>query len=128
MDTPTLGTAALRTLAAIRLINGTLAFVAPGVLVRRTSADPGTTAPYYAMRMFGIRTVVLGTDLLLLTREGQARARDQAVLIHAADALSAVVGGLRGEQPAEIARLTVGISAVNTALAVIGRRWAPSPA
>lgn len=125
MDTPTLGVAALRTLAAIRLINGTLALVAPGFLVSRTSADPSTTAPYYAMRMFGVRTVVLGADLLVLTGEGQERARDQAVLIHAVDTLSAIVGGLRGDQPARIARLTVGISTVNTALAVIGRRWAP---
>lgn len=128
MDSPALGTAALRTLAAIRLINGTLALVAPGVLVRRTSAHPQTTEPYYAMRMFGIRTVVLGADLLMLTREGQARARDQAVLIHATDTLSAIVGGLRGDQPASVARMTVGISALNTALAVVGRRWAPPPA
>lgn len=128
MDSPTLGVAALRTLAAIRLINGSLALVAPGVLVRRSSAHPETTEAYYAMRMFGIRTVVLGVDLLLLTREGQARARDQAVLIHATDTVSAILGGLRGDQPARIARITVGISAVNTALAVIGRRWAPSPA
>ena len=128
MDSPALGTAALRTLAAIRLVNGTLALVAPGVLVRRTSAHPRTTEPYYAMRMFGIRTVVLGADLLLLTGEGQARARDQAVLIHATDTLSAIVGGLRGDQPASIARMTVGISAINTALAVVGRQWASPPA
>lgn len=127
MNTTTLGSAALRSLAAIRLVNGTLALAAPGVLVRRTSADPGTTEPYYAMRMFGIRTVVLGADLLLLTGEAQARARDQAVLIHATDTFSAVVGALRGDQPARIARTTVGISALNTALAVIGRRWGPSP-
>lgn len=128
MDTPTLGSAALRTLAAIRMVNGTLALLAPGVIVRRTSANPGTTDPYYAMRMFGIRTVVLGADLLLLTGDGQARARDQAVLIHATDTLAAIAGGLRGDQPPRIARVTVGISAVNTALAVIGRRWAPTPA
>ena len=128
MDASTLGTAAVRTLAAIRLVNGTLAVVAPGFLVRRTSAQPETTDPYYAWRMFGIRTVVLGADLLLLTGEGQARARNQAVLIHATDTLSAIVGGLSGDQPPRIARMTVGISAVNTALAVIGRRWAPPAA
>ena len=128
MNKVALGTAALRTLAAIRLVNGTVALVAPGFLVRRTSAPPWTTGPNYAFRMFGVRTVVLGTDLLLLTGEGQARVRDQAVLIHAADTVSAVVGALRGEQPARIARMTVGMSAVNTALAVLGRRWAPPPA
>ncbi len=118
--------AALRALAAIRLVNGTLALVAPEVLVRRTSADPGSTDPYYAFRMFGIRTAVLGADLLVLTGEAQARARNQAVLIHATDTLCALVGGMRHQQPARIARVTVGISAINTALAVIGRQWAPT--
>ena len=127
MDKPTLGTAALRTLAGIRIVNGTLALLAPGFLVRRSSANPESTDPYYAFRMFGIRTVVIGTDLVLLSGEGQARARDQAVLIHATDTMCALVGGLRGQQPASVARMTVAISAVNTALAVIGRRWAPNP-
>ena len=127
MDTPTLGSTALRTLAAIRIINGTLALVAPGFLVRRTGAHPESTDAYYAFRMFGIRTVVIGADLLLLTGEGQRRARDQAVLIHATDTVCAVIGGVRGQQPARIARMTVAISAVNTALAVIGRRYAPQP-
>ena len=90
MNRPALGAAALRTLAAIRLVNGALALVAPGFLVRRTSGHPESTDPYYAFRMFGIRTVLLGADLLLLTGEGQARARDQAVLIHAADTVVAV--------------------------------------
>jgi hypothetical protein len=114
-------------LAAIRLVNGTLALVVPGFLVRRTSADPGTTDSYYAFRLVGVRTIVLGSDLLLLTGEGQARARDQAVLIHATDTVCALVAGLRGQQPAWIARVTVGISAVNAALAVVGRRWARPP-
>lgn len=127
MDSRTLGTAALRGLAAIRLANGTLALLAPGVLVRRTSADPASTAPFYAFRMFGIRTVVLGAHLWLLTGREQARARDEAVLIHSVDTVSALVGALRGEQPPRIARTTVAISAVNTALAVVGRRWAPMP-
>ena len=127
MDTRTLGTAALRALAVIRLVNGTLALVAPGFLVRRTSGDPTSKAPYYAFRMFGIRTVVLGAHLWLFTGKEQARARDEAVLIHSADTLSALVGALRHDQPARVARTTVAISALNTALAVAGRRWAPKP-
>jgi hypothetical protein len=122
---PTLGTAALRTLAGIRLANGLLGLLAPGSLVKRTSRDPSDTSPYYAFRMFGIRTAVLGADLLLLRGESQQRARDEAVLIHAADTVSAVVGGLRGDLPAKAARMTVAISAVNTALAVVARRYAP---
>ena len=40
MTTQSHGTTAVRALAAIRLVNGTLGLLAPQVLVRRTSADP----------------------------------------------------------------------------------------
>jgi hypothetical protein len=116
-----LGTAAVRTLAVIRLVNGTLGLLAPHVLVKRTSADPTTTEPYYAFRMFGIRTMVLGLDLLTLTGPAQERARTQAVVIHATDTASAFLGGLRGDVPPRVARMTVAISAVNTALAVVAK-------
>ncbi len=98
-DQAALGTAAVRTLAAIRIVNGTLGLLAPHVLVKRTSADPTTTEPYYAFRMFGIRTIVLGYDLLTLTGADQERARTQAVIIHATDTASALLGGLRGDVP-----------------------------
>jgi hypothetical protein len=125
-DQTTLGTAAVRTLAAIRLVNGTLGLLAPHVLVKRTSTDPTTTEPYYAFRMFGVRTVVLGLDLLTLTGAAQERARTQAVIIHAADTASAVLGGLRGDVPPKVARMTVAISAVNTALAVVAKVAGPA--
>jgi len=115
------GTAAVRALAAIRIVNGTLGLLAPQVLVRRTSTDPTTTEPYYAFRMFGIRTVVLGLDLLTLTGPAQERARTQAVIIHATDTAAALLGGLRGDVPPRVARATIAISAVNTALAVVAR-------
>jgi hypothetical protein len=120
-----LGTAAVRTLAAIRLVNGTLGLLAPHVLVKRTSSDPTTTEPYYAFRMFGVRTVVLGLDLLTLTGAAQERARTQAVIIHATDTASALLGGLRGDVPPRVARMTVAISAVNTALAVVAKVAGP---
>ena len=116
-----LGTTAARTLAAIRIVNGTLGLVAPHVLVRRTSTDPTTTEPYYAFRMFGVRTIVLGLDLLTLTGAAQERARTQAVLIHATDTAAALLGGLRGDVPAKVARTTVAISGLNTALAVVAK-------
>jgi hypothetical protein len=115
------GTAAVRALAAIRILNGTLGLLAPQVLVRRTSTDPTTTEPYYAFRMFGIRTIVLGLDLLTLTGPAQERARTQAVIIHATDTAAALLGGLRGDVPPRVARATVAISAVNTALAVVAK-------
>jgi hypothetical protein len=124
---PALGNTALRALAAIRIVNGALGLLAPAVLVRNTSADPETTAPYYAFRMFGVRTVVLGVDLLLLRGESQQRARTEAVIIHATDAVCAAVGGLRGDLPPRAARATVAISTVNTALAVLAKRYATTP-
>ena len=127
MDEARVGTTALRTLAAIRIANGALGLLLPGFLVARTSADPGSTAPYYAFRMFGIRTIVLGVDLLRVTGEAQGRARNEAVLIHASDTVCAAVGAIRGDVPRSAARTTVAISAVNTGLALIARRYAPRP-
>jgi uncharacterized protein YjeT (DUF2065 family) len=119
------GTTALRALAAVRIANGALGLLAPGILVARTSADPHSTAPYYAFRMFGIRTVVLGVDLLRLSGEAQGRARNEAVLIHATDTVCAAVGAIRGDVPRSAGRTTVAISAVNTVLALVARRYAP---
>ena len=121
-DQAALGTAAVRTLAAIRIVNGALGLVAPQVLVKRTSTDPTTVEPYYAFRMFGIRTVVLGLDLLTLTGAAQERARTQAVIIHATDTACAALGGVRGDLPPKVARTTVAISAVNTVLALVAWR------
>ena len=113
-----LGDAARTSLAVVRLVNGTLGLVAPALLVKRTSADPSTTAPFYAFRMFGVRTVVLGADLLLLQGPALRRARVEAVIIHGSDTACAIVGGLRGDLPKRAARLAAVISGVNTALAL----------
>jgi len=72
--------------------------------------------------MFGIRTVVLGLDLLTLTGAAQERARAQALVTHATDTACAALGGLRGDLPPKVARTTVAISAVNTVLAVVAHR------
>jgi len=113
---------ALRLLAVIRLVNGFLALVLPAVLVRRTSADPDDTSPFYAFRMFGIRNLVIGTHLLILEGAPLRRASKEAVIIHSSDTVCAAIGGLRGDLPPRAARITVGISAVNTALAVLAKR------
>lgn len=126
MNKATLGTTAARALAAVRLVNGGLGLLAPGVLVARTSADPHSSAPYYAFRMFGIRTIVLGADLLLVSGKAQRRARTEAVLIHATDTVCAAVGGLRGDLPRPAARRAVAVSGVNTVLALLARRCTPT--
>ena len=79
-------------LATIRLVNGALALLAPGVMLRRleagqqtdpaTGADPDRVA-VYPLRMFGIRTVVLGLQRGprssgAAARNGQQRLAGQA--------------------------------------------------
>src|SRR5215472_8478945 len=119
-------------LASIRLVNGVLALLAPEVMLRRFEAgqeadpgagkDPGRVA-VYPLRMFGIRTVVLGGQLLAGRsgqRGGSLRQQGQVgVVIHAADAASAITAGLRRQLPARVAVVAAGISVTNTALAWI---------
>jgi hypothetical protein len=105
-------------LAAIRLVNGTLALLAPEVMLRRLGADPRTNqVAVYPLRMFGIRTVVLGVELLAggsMQHQGKV-----GVVIHAADAASAITAGLRRQLPPRVAAVAAGISVTNTALALI---------
>ena len=118
---------ALRALAIIRLVNGGLGLLAPNILVRRLGAPTGSaTVAYYPFRMFGIRTVLLGCDLLILRGPDLERAVKMAVVIHASDTVSAATGGIRHEVPRKTAVMTTAVSAVNTGLALValhGRPW-----
>jgi hypothetical protein len=122
-------------LGGIRLFNGAAALLVPGSVARRLGVDPDANpAPFYPLRMFGVRTVVIGAELLLpLKQEDRVRAMRIGILIHASDTLAAGLGGIRGQLPRRTAALLTGISALNTTLAVIGssapraergpRRW-----
>jgi hypothetical protein len=122
-------------LGGIRLFNGAAALMAPGSVARRLGVDPDANpAPVYPLLMFGVRTVVLGAELLLpLKQDDRMRAMRIGILIHASDTLAAGLGGIRGQLPRRTAALLTGVSAVNTALAVFGssaprveegpRRW-----
>jgi hypothetical protein len=104
-------------LAAIRLVNGTVALLAPETLLRRLGADPDTNkVAIYPMRMFGIRTVVLGVQLLI--DDPSPEADRFAVLIHATDSATAITAGIRRQLPPRVASMTAAISLVNTGLAV----------
>jgi hypothetical protein len=112
--------AARKTLAIIRIFNGAAGLLAPEWLLGRlgvdTTRDRSGTYPF---RMFGIRTILIGLDLLLLTGEDLCRAEKLAVLIHASDTLSAAVTTARGDLPRRQGLVAVGISAVNTGLGVV---------
>jgi hypothetical protein len=114
---------ARKALAGVRLVNGTLGLFAPQVLLRRLGTDPDVDpSGVYPFRMFGIRTILIGADLLILQGEQRRRATKLAVLIHASDTISAATAGLTGRLPRKAAIVTTLISAGNTALAVVATR------
>src|SRR6185295_15819579 len=108
-------------LALIRLTNGSLALLVPGFLARQVGVDPDANpGVLYVFRMFGIRTVLIGADLL---RSGDRReeALSRAVVVHASDTLAALLASMSGNFPKN-GRIIVAISAVNTLLAFIASR------
>jgi hypothetical protein len=119
-----LSPAAARTLlASIRIANGVAGLLAPELVLRRLGVDTRLDrSGTYPFRMFGIRTVLIGADLLLLRGDDRRRASRLAVLIHATDTVSAAVTGVRGDLPRKAAILATGISAANTLLAVTALR------
>jgi hypothetical protein len=110
---------ARRLVAAIRIVNGTLGLLAPARLAARLGADPAESpALLYALRMFGVRTIVIGRDLW----RGDPGAVRAAPLIHASDTVAAALAAASGRVPRRTAALITAISALNTLLALASRR------
>ncbi|MGW6978269.1 hypothetical protein ACWGE1_02275 [Streptomyces sp. NPDC054932] len=110
--------ASVYALAGIRLFNGVTGLLVPALLIRRLDPDRDLSpAAVYAFRLFGIRTILLGLDLL--TNRGERLREDlrEGVLIHGSDTATAALLGIRGQLPPRTAVLTTLISAVNTTLA-----------
>ena len=108
------------TLAGIRLFNGVAALFVPATLARQLGVDPAANpAALYALRLFGVRTVLIGAQLLL--RDGGVRAHSLRVApaIHALDASAALIAGGRGQLPQRAATTAAVISSVNTLLAIV---------
>jgi hypothetical protein len=118
--TATSGTAARYALGGIRVLNGTLGLLAPALIIRRFGDEHPETnaAALYGVRLFGVRTIVLGADLFLLRKRELDGALRSAVLIHASD--TATVLSLRRKKllSPERARPLALISGLNTVLAV----------
>ncbi len=109
-------------LASIRLVNGGAALVAPGFLARQIGVDPeANPGIQYVFRMFGIRTVLIGIELLVASGDTRREALRRAVVIHASDTLAAFLASLSSNFP-KGGRAIVAISAINTTLAVIANR------
>jgi hypothetical protein len=115
--------AAQYTLGAIRLIVGSVALGAPEKLVKTYGADPASNgAAVYALRLFGVRTIYIGLQLLL----GEGAALDDAlraaIPIHACDTISAVIAGATGQLPRRAALTGTALSSINTVLATVANR------
>ena len=109
-------------LAGIRLFNGTVALLAPAAMAERLGVKPeAAPAAAYALRLFGIRTVVIGVELLVLEGDDLDRSLRNGVLIHASDAVSAATAGARKQLPATAATTATVISTVNVLLALAAR-------
>jgi hypothetical protein len=110
-------------LAAIRLFNGATALFAPGVLAARTGVPAAADDPVlYPWRMFGIRTLLIGSDLLTRKREVRRHALRVAVIVHATDTASAFAALRSGQVPRKTAATATAISSLNTLLALLARR------
>jgi hypothetical protein len=123
------------------------ALFVPTTLARRLGVDPETNpAALYALRLFGVRTVLIGAQLLLRDSRVRAHSLRVAPVIHVLDAPAALIAGDRGQLPRRAATTAALISTVNTVLAVIaqnrdaedggkaprnarlgGREYAPTP-
>ena len=111
---------AWKALAAIMLTNGSLALLAPrwlmGTLGVRAETQP---AAIYALRMFGIRTVLVAADLCLEPSR-RRRALREGILMHSTDSRAALVVAAVGELPVRQGLMAAGISAVNLTLCLVG--------
>lgn len=72
--------------------------------------------------MFGVRTLLIGADLLPLTGEESRRATKLAVVIHATDTASAATCLVKGYLPRKAGVVATAISSLNTVLALIAAR------
>ena len=107
-------------LAGIRLLNGAAALFAPTLLARQFGDTPNHSV-IYALRLFGVRTIIIGIELLVPDEESRAIALRYAIPIHASDTLSAALAGMQGQLPPRTAIMLTTLSGVNTTLAIIAQ-------
>jgi hypothetical protein len=79
--------------------------------------------------MFGVRTVLIGLDLLSSDREVRRHALRASLLIHGSDTISAAKAGFTKALTPRAALTATAISGVNVALALIASRdaWRRGP-
>jgi hypothetical protein len=86
----------------------------------RLGVDPDSSpAAVYALRLFGIRTIYIGAELLFARGEHLRNAVAVAPVIHVSDTVSAALAGAGGQLPKKSARMGVAISSVNVLLSLL---------
>jgi hypothetical protein len=109
-------------LALIRILNGAAGLLFPKKLARRVSPEPeANPAAIYAFRLFGVRTVKIGADLLSGDAAVREHAARDALPIHASDTMTAAMLLLRGQVTKRAGIMLTAISALNTFLAFRAR-------
>ncbi len=109
----------IRILAAIRIVNGVLALVMPALFARQMQAPTAEAAAQYPFRLFGVRAVVNGLELIQPTL-AQRWLPEVTVVVHASDLAAAALATGRGDVSRSFGRRTMALSGLNTVLAVIG--------
>jgi hypothetical protein len=107
-------------LANIRIFNGAAALFAPAWMARRLGDNPNS-AIIYGLRLFGVRTIIIGVDLLVPDEQRRANALRYAILIHASDTITAALAGIQGQLPRRTSILLIALSGFNTILAVLAQ-------
>ena len=106
-------------LAGVRLTMGTAGLLAPGLVIRRLDIDPAAQPGMrYPLRMFGIRTVLIGAELLTPDARRRWHAEQLAPVVHGSDTVSAFLAWRRGDLPRRAGAMATAISAVNLVLAL----------
>jgi hypothetical protein len=109
-------------LAGIRVFNGAAALFAPTWAVRQLGGDPNSNpTAIYVLRLFGVRTIVVGIELLVPNEELRASALRYAIPIHASDTFSAALAGIQGQLPSRASIMLTVISGINTTLAILAQ-------
>jgi hypothetical protein len=107
-------------LAGVRLTMGSAGLLVPDLVIRRLAIDPASQpAMRYPLRMFGIRTVLIGADLLSASGSRRQHAELVAPVVHGSDTVAAFLARRRGDLPPRAGAMVTAISAVNLALALV---------
>ena len=116
-------------LAGVRLTMGSAGLLAPDLVIRRLAIDPAAQpAMRYPLRMFGIRTVLIGADLLSGNGSRRQHAELVAPVVHGSDTLAASLAWHRGDLPGRAGAMVTAVSATNLALALLALASRPGPA